>query len=152
MILLNLAAVSAVSMISLASAQAADPLPPIPPGGSSAPPPSSSTTPGASGSQQVPLGSNPGAHSEHGKHLEKLKLELGLTPEQVKKMRPILKNAHEQAKAVRENTALSEQQKHQQERQIFVAAFKQFKPILTPAQIAKLKQLRAERRGAPANT
>jgi len=149
--LLNLATVAAVSMLGLAGARAADPLPPVPPGGSSAPPPS--TSPGASSSQQVPLSSNPGGQGEHAKHLEKLKLELGLTPEQVKKMHPILKAAHEQAKAVRDNTSLNEQQKHQKVRQIFAAAFHQFKPILTPAQLAKLKQLRAEHRGTtPAST
>ena len=151
-ILLNFATVSAVSMLGLAGARAADPLPPVPPGGSVAPPSSSAATPSTPSSQQVPLSPNPGGQGEHGKQLEKLKQELGLTPEQVKRMRPVLKAAHEQAKTVRENAALNEQQKHQQVHQIFAAAFHQLKPMLTPAQIARLKQLRAERRGAPANT
>jgi len=145
----NLAAVSAASVMALASVQAADPLPPTPPGGSVAPPSSSPTT---GSTQQNPPSPTAGNQSEHGKHLEKLKMELGLTPEQIKKMRPILKTAHEQARTVRENASLNEQQKHQKLRQIFEAAFHQFKPILTPAQIAKLKQLRAERHGASANT
>ena len=147
--LLNLAAVSAASVMALASVHAADPLPPTPPGGSVAPPSSSPTT---GSTQQNPLSPTAGNQSEHGKHLEKLRLELGLTPEQVKKMRPILKTAHEQARTVRENASLNEQQKHQKLHQIFEVAFHQFKPILTPAQIAKLKQLRAERHGPSANT
>jgi hypothetical protein len=43
-------------------------------------------------------------------------------------------------------------QKHQKLHQIFATAFQQFKPILTEAQLARLKQLRAERRANPTNT
>jgi hypothetical protein len=141
----SLTALSAASVMALANVRAADPLPPTPPGGSVAPP---SSSPSAGSAQQNPPNPTAGNQSAHGKHLEKLRTELGLTPEQVKKMRPILKTAHEQAKTVRENASLNEQQKRQKMHQIFEAAFHQFKPILTPAQIAKLKQLRAERHGA----
>jgi hypothetical protein len=154
-ILLSLAAVSAFSVIGFPNARAADPLPPVPPGGSVAPAPSStppsSTPPGASTSQQVPLTPNSGGQGEHAK-FEKLKQELGLTPEQVRKIGPILKNAHQQAKTVRENASLNEQQKHRKLHEIFAAAIQQFRPILTQAQLARLKQLRAERRGTTANT
>jgi hypothetical protein len=153
-ILLPLAALSAVCLIDFSSARAEDPLPPVPPGSSFAPaqPPSSTTTPNPSTSQQVPLSPGAGKMGDHAKRLQKLKEELGLTPDQLKRMGPILKTAHEQAKAVRENSSLSIEQKRQQERQIFGTAFRQFKPILTPAQLAKLKQLRNERRGAAGTT
>lgn len=76
-----------------------------------------------------------------GNRLEKLKEELGLTPAQVDQIRPIFKKAGEEMIAVHNNASLSQEQKHQKMRAIIMATVQEMKPILTPAQLAKLKEI-----------
>ena len=87
-----------------------------------------------------------------GQRLQKLKQELGLTPAQVAKIRPIFEKAGAQLKALRDNTSLPAAQKRQKMRQIFAASAQQIRPILTPQQLQKWKQIREEHRTATAST
>jgi hypothetical protein len=87
-----------------------------------------------------------------GQRLQKLKQELGLTPAQVAKIKPIFEKAGAQLKALRDNTSLPAQQKHQKMRQIFAASAQQIRPILTPQQLQKWKQIREEHKTATAST
>jgi hypothetical protein len=48
--------------------------------------------------------------------------------------------------ALRQNTALPQQQKRQQIRQIQASTFQQIRPLLTPEQLQRWKQIREERR------
>lgn len=142
-----LVSMTAASLAAISCVRAEDPLPPTVPGSSFAPPssPSTPTTPAAKNpSQQSPSAAPGGNGAQAGNRLEKLKEELGLTPEQMKQIRPILKKEYEEAKPVRENTSLPPEQKRTKLRAIFMAAFRQMKPILTPAQLAKLKELHKE--------
>lgn len=68
-----------------------------------------------------------------------------MTPAQVAKIKPIIEKAVADAKALRANTSLPEAQKRKNMRQIFAASFQQIKPLLTPQQLQKWKQIRAER-------
>lgn len=132
------------SLAFLIGIQAQDPLPPTPPGGSTAP----TTTPNTSG---TPSPGAKGRKGSEGSRLEKLKEELGLTPEQLKEMRPIFEKAHAEAKAIRASS-LAPDEKRRKMREIFISTVQQIKPLLTPAQLAKLKELRKEHSTATAST
>ena len=138
--------------------RADDPLPPIPPGSPLPPPlPATSTPnpPSQSPSQQGPMKS-PGlmelSSGQTSQRLQKLKQELGLTPAQVVKIKPIFDKAGAQLKALRDNTSLPAQQKRQRVRQVFAASAQQIRPILTPQQLQKWKQIRQEHRTTAAST
>jgi len=66
-------------------------------------------------------------------------------PAQVAKLKPILEKAHSEVQALRANTSLPAAQKRQKIRQIFTASMQQIRPILTPPQLQKWKQIREER-------
>jgi len=144
--------------------RADDPLPPVPPGNTLPPPQPANPTPNpASPSknatpQQAPVNSpglmalSGGKGGEAGQRIQKLKQELGLTPAQVAKIKPIFEKAGAQLKALRDNTSLPAPQKRQKMRQIVVASAQQIRPILTPQQLQKWKQIREERKTATAST
>jgi len=132
--------------------RADDPIPPVPPGKSLPPPlpatPAPATPPNAN--QPPPATpSSPGsalqAGGKGGQRFQKLKQELSLTPAQVAKIKPILEKAHAEVQALRANTSLPAMQKRQKVRQIFTASFQQIRPILTPQQWQKWKQIREAR-------
>jgi len=140
--------------------RANDPLPPVPPGDTLLPPlpedpaPAPATTPSThivypktntSTSTQTATNNSTGTGQK--KHpMQKLKNELGLTPEQIAKIKPIVQSTHQQIKAIRENTALPQRQKHQEIHRIQALAFQQIRPILTPQQLQMWKQIREQRR------
>lgn len=123
--------------------RATDPLPPTPPG-SSLPQPASSTP--APTPPSAPALANPQGKRKHAgeQRFQKLKQELALTPAQIAQIKPIMEKARADAKALRDNTSLPAAQKRKSIRQIFAASFQQIKPLLTPEQLQKWKQIRAE--------
>ncbi|TCO88056.1 hypothetical protein EV701_119100 [Chthoniobacter flavus] len=131
--------------LSAVDLRATDPLPPTPPGNSL--PPSASSTPAQSTPSATPSATpRKGQGKQAGeRRFQKLKQELSLTPAQVAKIKPIIEKAVADAKALRANTSLPEAQKRKNMRQIFAASFQQIKPLLTPQQLQKWKQIRAER-------
>lgn len=136
-----------------ADLRANDPLPPVPPGSSLPPPAPSTPAPGQPSKKTAstpsatpaPPGRKGLANHPGERRFQKLKQELGLTPAQVAKIKPIIEKAGAEMKALHDNTSLPTTQKRQKMRQIFVASFQQIKPLLTPQQLQKWKQIREER-------
>lgn len=129
--------------------RANDPLPPVPPGNSLPPPLPAASTPAPQSPQTTQTVSpsttaQPGGQRNH--PFQKLKNELALTPEQIAKIRPIVMSTRQQIKALRENTALPQKQRRQQIRQIMASTIQQIRPILTPQQLEKWRQIREQRR------
>src|SRR6185369_4408325 len=72
---------------------------------------------------------------------------LNLTEDQRAKVQTLFQNEHSQIQALRSNTALTEEQKKQQMRELRKNDHQQLLAVLTPEQQAKLKQMRHERMG-----
>jgi Spy/CpxP family protein refolding chaperone len=138
----------AVHPFDMSHVVAQDQVPPVPPGNSLPPPPSPSSTPTAPGSQssgqQSIAGSNKKQSGEQ--RFEKLKQALSLTHAQAAKIKPILEKAAQQVKALRTSVSMSAAQKKQQIRQILASSFQQIRPLLTPQQLQKWRQLHNQRR------
>lgn len=115
--------------------RAEDPVPPTPP----VDPPAAKADGGARRER------GPGG-GERGDRLEMMKEQLGLTPEQVEKLKPIFAKDAEQYKALREDAALSREQKGEKMRAIFQASREQIQAILTPGQVEKMKAAMEKRR------
>ena len=100
-----------------------------------------------SGTQQ----SNPQAqgqmhHGQRGGRLECLSKELNLTDDQKGKVKPILEDETKQSRAAREDTSLSEDQKHDKMKQIHETANSKINDILTPDQQKKFAKLNEQRK------
>jgi protein CpxP len=96
--------------------------------------------------------SNPPAQSEmhqgqHGNRLEWLSKELNLTDEQKAKVKPILEDQEKQMHAIREDSSLSQDQKHEKMMQIHETTHSQINGILTPDQQKKFAQLKEQHMG-----
>ncbi|MCE9610355.1 MAG: hypothetical protein K8R23_09200 [Chthoniobacter sp.] len=83
---------------------------------------------------------------ERGDRLEMMKQQLGLTPDQIEKLKPIFAKDAEQMKAIRDDAALSREQKGEKMRAIFQASREQVQAILTPDQVEKMKAGMEKRR------
>ena len=140
--LLTLATASLLT--ATASLRAADPVPPTPPVN---PPPTApeAAKPEAGTPERRPGGPG-GPGGERGDRLAMMKEQLGLTPEQVEKIKPILEKDREKLQALREDTATSREQKGEKMREIITAEMEQIKPILTPEQVEKWKAAQEKRR------
>jgi len=77
-------------------------------------------------------------------HLQMLSEKLNLTDDQKTKLKPILQDNMEQMKAVRDDSSLSEEQKHAKLKSIHESMHGQINAVLTPEQQAKFKQMRQE--------
>ena len=111
----------------------------------------------AQGSTPAPItdgtaNSEHGHHWEKGKHLDHLAKELGLTDQQKEQIKALFKAQHPALKAIRENKSLTPEQRKAQMKPIFKGIRQQMKSILTPEQLAKWKELRAEHRNHPAQS
>ena len=99
------------------------------------------------GTQQA----NPQAQSEmhqgqHASRLEWLSKQLSLTDEQKAKLKPILEDEGKQMRAVREDTSLSQEQKHAKMKQLHETSDSQINDILTPEQQKKFVELKAQQK------
>jgi len=77
-------------------------------------------------------------------HLQMLSEKLNLSDDQKAKLKPVLQDNMEQIKAVREDSSLSEEQKHAKLKSIHESMHGQINAMLTPEQQAKFKQMRQE--------
>lgn len=82
----------------------------------------------------------------HGKRMQKLTKELNLTPDQQTKIKPIFQQARAQAKTIRQDTTLNQDQKKAKFKELHENTMAQLNGILTPEQQAQLKQLQEQRR------
>ena len=89
-------------------------------------------------------GAKPGLAKERFKNLAE---QLNLTDEQKQQLKPILREEAQKLKNLRAQTDLSRRQRRAQLIQIRQDLLARIKPILTPEQLDKWQQLRAQRRG-----
>jgi Spy/CpxP family protein refolding chaperone len=96
--------------------------------------------------------SNPQAQTENGMHhqrgnqLEWLTKELNLTDEQQAQVKPILDDQSKQMKTTREDTTLTDEQKHEKMKQIHHSTHTKINGILTPEQQKKFTQLQDQQK------
>ena len=76
----------------------------------------------------------------------KLIKELGLSKDQLKQIKSIRSTAKSQIATIKADTTLSDADKKAKIKEVHKDSMKQIQAILTPDQLAKLKQLRQERR------
>jgi Spy/CpxP family protein refolding chaperone len=86
------------------------------------------------------------AHS--GKGFEQMKTKLNLTDDQSTKLKANREDFHKKAKAIRENTALTEDQKKEQVKALAQQNRESLKSILTPEQMEKMKAGRKNKIGS----
>lgn len=87
-------------------------------------------------------------HSDrHGNRLEWLSKELNLTDDQKAKVKPILEDQEKQMQALRADTSLSQEQKHEKMMQLHETSHSQINGILTPDQQKKFAQLKEQHMG-----
>ena len=87
---------------------------------------------------------NHGAHKQwHGQ----LAKELGLTQDQKNKMKALHQSTRSQVQAIRNNSQLSNEEKHAQLQQLRQQQKTQMNSILTPGQQQKLAQIRKNHKG-----
>ena len=132
-----LALASASLLTATASLRAADPVPPTPPVN---PPPAAPEAAKPERGHGGP-GGRPG-----GDRLAMMKEQLGLTPEQVEKIKPILEKDREKIQALRADTTSTREQKGEKMREIITASMEEIKPILTAEQLEKFKAGMEKRR------
>ena len=77
-------------------------------------------------------------------HLQMLSEKLNLTDDQQAKLKPVLQDNMQQIKTVREDSSLSQEQKHAKLKSIHDSMHDQINAVLTPEQQAKFKQMRQE--------
>ena len=121
------------SLLAAASLRAADPVPPAPP-----------VNPVPAAPETAKPERGPGG--PRGDRLAMMKEQLGLTPEQVEKIKPILEKDREKLQALRADTTATREQKGGKTREILTASMEEIKPILTPEQLEKFKAGMEKRR------
>lgn len=108
--------------------------------------------------QQTPSAApqdTPGAPMHHGHHhhpnpqkqAEMLSKRLNLSADQTAKLEPILADRDQKFQALRENTSLTPDQRHEQMKAIHQSTEQQLATVLTPDQLQQLKTMRHGRRG-----
>lgn len=83
-----------------------------------------------------------------GKGFEQMKTKLGLTDDQSAKLKANREAFHTKAKAIRENTSLTDEQKKEQVKALAQQNRESMKSILTPEQIEKMKAGRKNKFGS----
>ncbi len=98
----------------------------------------------ASYAQQGKTGQAQHAAMPPEQHLQAMTKMLNLTPDQQKKIKPLLDSEFEQTKAVRQNTSMQSDDQIAKMRDIRMKTDAQIKPILTPQQLQKWEQMRSQ--------
>ena len=101
------------------------------------------------GTQQTTSQAQAQGAMHHGSRLEWLSKELNLTDDQKAKVKPILADEGKQMQAAKEDTSLSQEQKHDKMKQIHETTNSQINDILTPEQQKKFAELKAQHKGHP---
>lgn len=86
------------------------------------------------------------------KRFDKMKTQLGLTEEQSKKLKENQAGFQTKIKSIREDKSLSDEQKKEQVKAVFKQQQDQFKSVLTPEQLEKMKAARPGRKGRGIST
>lgn len=94
----------------------------------------------------------PHRHFHHGppspqKQAEFLSKKLNLTPAQTAQLEPIFADRDQKFQALRQNTALTREQFHEQMKSIHESTEQQLAGVLTPDQLQQLKSMRHGRHG-----
>jgi len=84
--------------------------------------------------------------TQHASRLEWLSKELNLTEDQKAKLKPILEDEGKQMHGVREDTSLTQEQKHEKMKQLHETTDSQINGILTPEQQRKFADLKAQQK------
>ncbi len=82
------------------------------------------------------------ADEHFAKHLDKMKTQLGLTDQQLAQMKAQRESMHSKLKAIKENEALTREQKRDQLVALKTAVKEQHKKILTPEQQQKMEDMK----------
>jgi hypothetical protein len=82
-------------------------------------------------------------------HLERLKLRLDLSDDQVAKIKAGVENSRSQLKALHENDNLLPQQKREQMKDLMAKQKEAIKSVLTPEQLGKFEEMSRHRRFGP---
>jgi periplasmic protein CpxP/Spy len=99
------------------------------------------------GTQQSNPQAQSGTHQrQHANRLNWLSKQLNLTDEQKAKIKPILDDEGKQMRTMREDTSLSEQQRHDKMMQLHETADSQINDVLTPEQQKKFAALKAQQK------
>lgn len=85
-----------------------------------------------------------GARGMAGKRMGYMARELNLTDAQKAQLKPIFEQQRAQMKALKADTSLTQEQKHEKFQQLRADGRKQFLAVLTPEQQQKLRDLRAQ--------
>lgn len=81
-------------------------------------------------------------HPNPQKQAEMLSKRLNLSPDQTAKLEPILADRDQKFQALRQNTALTPEQRHEQMKAIHQSTEQQLATVLTPDQLQQLKTMR----------
>ncbi|TCJ13343.1 hypothetical protein EPD60_13210 [Flaviaesturariibacter flavus] len=92
-----------------------------------------------------------GEYGKHGEGFGKMQQELNLTAAQQEKMKSIRQDYKGRLDALRNNTAISQEEKRKQQHELMKAQMEQMKSVLTPEQQQKMQQLRKGGRKKNAN-
>jgi len=84
------------------------------------------------------------AQERQAKHLAKMKTNLGLTDEQISKMKDQRESTHANMKKIKENESLSREQKKQEMMALKSEAKEQHKKIFTADQLKKMEEMRKD--------
>ena len=87
------------------------------------------------------------AEEHYAKKLDKMKSKLSLTDEQVKTMKDQRTAMHERSKSIKENEALSREQKKEQLMALKATVKEQHKKIFTAEQLQKMEAMKKEKMG-----
>lgn len=85
-----------------------------------------------------------------GARMQKLAAALGLTDAQKAQLKPILKDARQQAEAIKADTSLTPEARKDKMKELRRSTKQQMMTVLTPDQLQKMKELRQQRRAAKA--
>jgi periplasmic protein CpxP/Spy len=105
---------------------------------------SASQTPGDTGQQQGRRAGRMRRGAQSRKGMAELAQKLNLTDEQKSQFQKIRQNSLQQAKAIRSDSSLSDEQKKQKMADLRKDSHQQMFAVLTPEQKEKLKQMREE--------
>ena len=89
-----------------------------------------------------------GGGGRAGEFVKMLREKLGVTDDQLEKMKPIFEQQREKLMGLKDDSALTMEQKREKAREIMMGTMEEIKPILTPEQMAKLKEELEKRRAA----
>lgn len=88
-----------------------------------------------------------GRHHDGQSGYERMSQQLNLTDQQKTQMQSLMQSQRQQAQAIRQDTALTAEQKKDKLQQLRQSNHQQMMSLLTPDQQQKLQQLRSERKG-----